>query len=151
MKASEWLIVALVVWLIWAGLGGGGIVPLPPAPIPGDGLRMLIVEETADRGKLPRPQAAILQSTRIREYLNSHCAKGADGKTPEWRQLDDDFTADQLKFEQPNFVKAYADAKTASGGKTPWLVISNGSSGVSTPLPATEDEVLAELKNYGGP
>lgn len=142
MKASEWLIVALAVWLIWAGLGGGGIVPLPPAPIPGDGLRMLIVEETADRGKLPRPQAAILTSTKVREYLKA--------KHGEFRQLDDDQTPEENAFMSENWRAAYERAKADSKGATPWCIISNGKTGESRALPASEDELLTLLKIYGG-
>ncbi len=40
--------------------------PSPPAPIPLPGLRVLIVYETAERGKMPREQDAILTSTTRR-------------------------------------------------------------------------------------
>lgn len=141
MKLQEWLIVAVAVWLIWAGLGGGGIVPSPP-PIPGDGLRMLILEETADRGKLPRPQAAILTSTKVREYLKA--------KSGEMRQLDDDQTAEETAFMSANWKAAYERAKADSKGVTPWVILSNGRTGESRPLPASEDELLTLLKSYGG-
>lgn len=153
MKPAEWIIAAVAAWLIWAGVNGGGVNPFDPPqppPIPGNGFRVLILEETADRDKLPREQAAILRSTVIRGYLNAKCAKAPDGKTPEYRILDDDLTPELLKFERPNFAEAFAKAKTDSQGKTPWLVVSNGETGTSRPLPVTVDETLKILKQYGG-
>jgi hypothetical protein len=122
----------------------------PPAPIKEAGFRVLILEEIADRSKLPRPQNAAINSTVMRGYMNGKCVKGADGKTPEWRDWDDDFTAEQLANESQLWRDAYARAKQDSAGKLPWLLVSNGKTGASVPFPATEAEVMTLLKKYGG-
>ena len=59
--------------------------PLPPAPIPVEGLRVLIVFETADLAKLPSGQQAILYGQTFRDYLDSVCVLGSDNKTHEWQ------------------------------------------------------------------
>lgn len=148
---GELALIVLLLAALWFASKGGGILPIPtPPPIPGEGLRVLIVEETADRGKLPRAQAEILTSTLVRGYLIAKCAKSPDGKTPEFRILDDDLTPDLLKFERPAFVSALARAIQDSAGHRPWLVVSNGSTGVSQPLPADVDATLSVLRKYGG-
>lgn len=116
--------------------------PTPdPAPIPVAGLRVLIVEETGERSKLPANQALILGSTVIRSWLNSACAKGADGKTPEYRIFDKDVS---LAAES----KVWQDAMARPRTQVPWLIISNGKTGYEGALPATVDETLALLKKF---
>lgn len=119
--------------------------PTPdPAPIPVAGLRVLIVEETAERSKLPANQAIILGSTVVRSYLNAKCAKGPDGKTPEYRLLDKDVS---MTAESKHWQDAMARPRTS----LPWLIISNpGVGGYEGPLPGTVDETLALLKKFGG-
>jgi hypothetical protein len=128
---------------------GGGIVidPPNPPPITEAGFRVLIVEETAERGKLPKDQLTILTSTEVRAYLNSHCVKGADGKTPEFRIFDKDT---DVSHESQIWQKAMAAAKTTPGFVTPWLIVSDGKKGSDGPLPANVADMLAELKKYGG-
>lgn len=130
---------------------GPGPVPPPdpppgpgpsPAPIPEAGYRVLIIEETADRGKLPKSQVTVLASTTLREYLNAKCAKGPDGKTPEWRQFDDDV---DLKNESSIWQAALKRERAS----LPWIIISTGKSGFEGPLPTTEDDALKLLKKYG--
>ena len=113
------------------------------APVAVKGFRFLIVEETEDRAKLTEPQRQILFSPDIRSYAAGHCAKGPDGKTPEFRIFDKD--AD-LSHESDVWRQFMAVKREA----TPWLVVSNGSSGFSGPLPATAADTLAILKKYGG-
>lgn len=119
-----------------------------PPPVPDVGFRVLMLEETADRGKLPRSQAALLISPSIRGYLSSKCTRGPDGKTPEWRLWDDDLTDDQLKFETEYFRKSYRKAVTEANGRLPWIYINNGAA--SFPMPQGESELLTQLKKYGG-
>ena len=117
--------------------------PTPPAPIPVAGLRVLIVEETEDRPKLPANQTLILGSTLLRSWLNASCAKGADGRSPEYRILDKD-------TPMATDAKHWQDAMKRPRSQLPWIVISNGTTGFEGPLPATVDETLALLKKFGG-
>lgn len=121
--------------------GGGGV-----APIPAEGFRVLIIEETGDRYKLSPGQLEALNSTLARDYMNSRCAKGVDGKTPEWRIWDDDFTAQDLSRES----KLWQDAYARPDGPLPWIVVSNGKSGTEQELPKSEADLINLLKQYGG-
>lgn len=122
-------------------------VPPGPTPMPGVGFRVFILEETAERD---RATALVLNSTRVREYLNAKCAKGPDGKTPEFRIWDDDITPGELSHAPENWRKAFERAKADSKGSVPWLIVSDSVRGESRPLPKTEDELLAVLRAYGG-
>jgi hypothetical protein len=118
--------------------------PTPtPSPIPGDGLRVLIVYESAELSKLPPAQATVLYSPEVRGYLDTHCAKGPDGKTPEWRVWDQNVPTGAE-------AKAWQDAMARKRDRLPWLVVGNGKAGFEGPLPATVDETLMLLKLYGG-
>jgi len=145
----------------------GGSPPVPPTPVPPTpvpptpdptppfavkGPRALILEETADRGKLPLSQLMVLTSTNLRSYLNSSVLKGPDGKTPEWRQWDDDYTDAQTKLDSEAWSVIYAKAKADAKGVTPWVffVDANGRA-TSQALPATEAETIELLRKAGGP
>lgn len=119
--------------------------PDNPAPIPLAGLRMLIIEESAERNKLPPAQASILFSTEIRKYLNGKCPAGSDGKTKEWRiwDYDSDTSAEEKHWQAAMNRKPGKD-------KLPWVIISNGKTGYEGPLPATVAETITLLKKYGG-
>jgi hypothetical protein len=125
-------------------------VPVPPSPDPKppvpntNGLLVLIIEEVGDRDKLPPGQLSTLKSTVIRSYLDTHCAKNSKG-VPEYRVYDKD-----QEPTESNFADALKLAKSTQGFKTPWIVISNGQTGESTPLPTTLDDSLKLLKKYGG-
>lgn len=122
---------------------GPGPGPSPgPSPIPLTGLRVLILEETADRAKLAPAQAAILTSTEIRAWLNSRCAKGESG-SPEFRVLDVDADVSLQ-------AKHWQDALKRPRTTLPWILISDGKQGHEGPLPGTIAETLSLLQKYGG-
>ena len=126
------------------------IVP-PPAPDPQPLTkleRVLILEETSDRSRLPSAQMAALMSPQVRGYLTTHCAKGPDGKTPEWRMWDDDLTGGQLGFVTEVWRLDYAKAKADSNGRTPWLLINGGAGSMA--FPASTTEACELLKKFGG-
>lgn len=117
--------------------------PVPPAPIPVAGLRVLIVEEAMDRAKLPAAQAAIIFDARVREYLNTKCVVGPDGRTREWNIFDQNvYTGDTSKLWQ--------DAMKRKRDSLPWILISDGKTGYEGPLPPTVEDTLNLLKKYGG-
>lgn len=117
--------------------------PMPPAPIPEPGLRVLIVYETADAGKMPPAQQNILYGQQTRDYLNQKCVVGPDGKTKEWRIWDKDVaTGSESQLWQTAMKRPRAS--------TPWLIVSNGTTGFEGPLPATVDDFLNLIKKYAG-
>lgn len=118
--------------------------PPDPAPIAQPGLRVLIVYETAELSKMPAEQRNVLYSKTVRDYLNSKCPAGADGRTREWRIWDKDVATDGES-------KLWQDAMSRPKRATPWILISNSpKGGFEGPLPKTVDETLALIKRYGG-
>lgn len=119
--------------------------PKPPAPDPTPQpgkLKILIVEETADRGKLPSSQMEVLFSPAIRAYVKTACSKSSDGN-PDFRVYD----VDTDTAKEAGWVQVAMKEPRAS---LPWVVLSNGVTGFSGPLPKTEAETLELLKKYGG-
>lgn len=130
------LVVALVLYF-----QGGGIVPVPPippvppeppAPIPVAGLHVLIVEETLERPRLPKEQLTILTSTEVRTVL--------DGKA-KWRILDKD-------APMQNDEKVWQDAMKLPRGTLPHVIVSNGKTGYSGPLPTDSKSFLELVDKY---
>jgi len=136
----------------------GGVQPPTPGPTPGpgptpsdvpiagDGFRVLIVEDAANRAKLPASQEVILFDKSVRDYLATKCVKGDDNKTPERRICDKGIDYSKQKVWADALERANSKAK----GTYPWIAISNGKEGFEGPLPKTVDETLALLKKYGG-
>lgn len=117
-----------------------------PPPIAGDGLRVLIVEETENRVNLTPDQREIILSRAdggVLSYLDSHCPKGPDGRTPEWRILDKD---QDLSADSPYWKEAFARTRST----LPWIVASNGRTGFEGPLDMKPAELLVKLKKLGG-
>lgn len=117
--------------------------PPSPAPIPVAGFRVLIVYESSALGTYPKGQAAILSSTLIRDYLSQKCVLGPDGKTREWRVLDQN--VDSLKDSS-----IWSDALKRPRTGLPWIIISDGSKGFEGLLPLDIDKTLDLLKKYSG-
>jgi hypothetical protein len=111
--------------------------PIDVAPVNVAGFRALLVYES-EQG-LPAPFAA----SSVREYLNTRCVKGEDGRTPDWRCWD------QHVDPQADFAVWQSYWKVPRSG-LPWVVVGNGRSGFSGPMPATADELLDLLKKHGG-
>lgn len=113
-----------------------------PTPQPGK-LRILIVEETADRSKLPTLQQDILFSPTVRTYIKTACSKSAEGN-PDFRVYDKDTdTSKEAAWVQT--------AMKEPRNSLPWIILSNGTAGYSGPLPANETATMELLKKYGGP
>lgn len=131
----------------------GPVPPGPPPPGPDvvvGKLWVVIVKDGAKLSELPSSQMQALLSTRIRDYCDSHCLMGADGKTPEFKVYD--FDTD-VSRQSPAIQKAFATAvedRKKAGASGPWLSVSNGKTGFSGPLPLTEAGVLEKLQVYGG-
>ena len=117
--------------------------PTPSAPIAGDGLRMLIVYDSAHADKLTTGQQAAVYGKSTRDYLNAKTPLGADGKTHEWRIWDKDVAVDAEE-------KVWQDAMKRPHASLPWLIVSNGKGGYEGPLPSGIEETMTILKKYGG-
>lgn len=111
-----------------------------PSPITEGGKRALIVYESSEKSKLPFDQQIALDSGTLREWLGEHTDKGPDG-APEFRVWDQDV---DLSFVSD----VWREAMTLERESLPWLIVSNGKTGYSGPLPGTEDEILAVLRRY---
>lgn len=109
-----------------------------PSPIPLAGLRVLVVSERTGT-PIPSDQQAILTSALVRQAL-SRCEKGSNG-VPEFRFFDPDVDLS----DQPQHWK---DAMKLPRASLPWVIISNGKTGFSGPLPKDVDSFLELLKGY---
>lgn len=121
----------------------GPTPPPGPSPIPAPGFRVLILYESAELTKLTRDQLLVLKSQEVRDYLNTKCVKGPDGKTAEWRIWDKDVDA---SAEQTHWQAALRRDKKSF----PWILIGTGTGGYEGPLPKNVSDTLSLLIKYGG-
>jgi hypothetical protein len=119
--------------------------PVPPGPGPVTGMRVLVVYETADLGKMPAAQQSVLYAKPVRDYLDAHTPLGADGKTHAWRFWD-------ANVDPKGDEKVWADLLARPHATTPWVVIADkdGKPAFEGPLPGTITDTLTLLKKYGG-
>ena len=115
--------------------------PGPVEPVVAGNLRVLIVEETAERHRLMPDQIAMLTAGEVRNYLIAKTAKV--GNTPGYRILDKD--AD-LKHEDGYWRELMGKPRQS----VPWIVIKNDKTEYAGPLPKSLVEVMGLLKKYGG-
>jgi hypothetical protein len=123
--------------------------PKPPpspdngeAPIPATGLRVLIVYESAQLGKMPAAQQAIIYSVPLRRYLDSVCTDDPQtGSGKAWWILDQNTNISGL-------AKLWQDAMKRPKKSVPWLVVSNGQAGFEGPLPADVEQTKALVAKY---
>lgn len=121
-----------------------------PQPTVGK-LMVVVVREAKQMSTWPSSQVIALMSAEVRDYCNSHCLTGADGKTPEYKVYEPDTDVSKQSPAIQKAFKTALDDMAAAKSKGPWLTISNGKTGFSGPYPTMEPEVLAKLKLYGGP
>lgn len=131
--------------------------PIPdPTPNPDEdasinpaGFTVLILHE-AQEFNLSEKTLQILNSTKIKAYLNAKTVKESGGFVA-WRSWDDDYSDDAFKGQSSFWTIAYRKAIQSSNGKRPWLLISTKDKTVQFDLSdKTELETLALLKKYGG-
>ncbi len=119
--------------------------PKPPSPIAEPGFRVLIVYETGELSKLTEQQRNVIYSQGVRTYLDSKCIAGPDGKTKEWRIYDKDIA---MSGESKIWQGAMERVKKDSKFKTPWILISTGTTGYEGPLPEDANSTIELLKKY---
>lgn len=130
-----------------------GILPQPPVPVPDPpgpkpqpaavtpipepGNRVLVIYDAMANNGAESP----IYSQAIRDYLNSKCITGQDGKTKEWRIWDKSATS-----TIPLWSAALARPRQGS----PWIIISKGGTlgGFEGPLPQSPEATLTLLKKY---
>lgn len=120
------------------------VVVDPIKPIPGTGIRALILRDEKTEGVLPASQRQALQATTLEDWLSATCAKDADN-IPMYRKWDGILTADQIT-ESEDWKTAFAMAKERSKGVRPWIEGSDGTKTISQALPLTEAEIKTLLK-----
>lgn len=139
----DWVLNAILVILLWNVIQPPGcvqpIIDPDPAPIPAPGFRVLVVEETEERQNLPQDQLNALMSTTWREYCDQHCVKVDN--VPEYRVFDQN---QDMEHESDIWKAAMARPRT----QLPWIIVSNGKTGVEKPYPANLDEKMALLRQY---
>lgn len=119
--------------------------PKPPEPKPVGKLgKALIVYETADLSKMPRPQHAVLFSKTVRDYLSAKCVTEPDGKTRAWRIFDKDVDAS-------SDTRGWADLLKRPRQSVPWVVLTDAAGAVlhEGPLPGDVEQTLALLRKWG--
>jgi hypothetical protein len=108
-------------------------------PIAGPGFKVLIVYEIKRKADVVN----IIQAAKVLAYLRANCAVGGPGgRTPEYRILAQ--TTDMSTAE-----KEWQDAMKRPRASLPWIIISNGTNGVTSyegPLPGSADDTVALLK-----
>lgn len=126
---------------------------LPPDPVPDDddddpdpqaewdvpGLSVVITAEQGQLGMLPIDQAAIFADGAFRSWLNDI----TDGRSRMW---DDDLSDFQ---NAPDFLAAgHAIAVGEADSDQPWIVVGNGKSGTSQPLPESIAATKTLIERY---
>lgn len=120
--------------------------PNPP-PTPISGLKVLIVEDTAARPKLPAAQESLITGKPFRDFLDAKCAADPDTMTKKaWRIADKD-------TDLRSVAKFYQDAQAkARANPMPRIVIGSDAGVVyEGPLPANLAEAQALVGKYGKP
>lgn len=117
-------------------------VPPSPAPIPVAGFRVLIVEETAERGKLTAGQRAAIFGKATRDFLDAKCIKESN-QAGYWI-LDKDVNVSGLA---DHWRVVFSRERKSH----PWLIVSNGKTGWEGPLPDKIEDTMALLVKYSSP
>jgi hypothetical protein len=118
--------------------------PQPPAPIPTAGFRVLIVynKQAMENERYAKEQTDFMYSGDSLAYLNRVCTKGPDGKTAEFRIWPDTTPTDRA----PAIWQEAMRLPRSGLDTNPWLIISNGTTGYSGPMPRTD--ITAFVKKF---
>lgn len=119
---------------------------------PSKALVVVIVEDETRQEPLTSGQVVAMGAASVQEYLDAHCAKGADGKTPEAKKYkkgtDVSKQSEAVQKLHAEVVKRMDKDKT--GAKDPYIGIQAGRKTAIGPVPEGEQNMLGLLKKYGG-
>jgi hypothetical protein len=133
-------------------IGAGPRPPPLPPPGPGPtpaptGFRVLFIYNST--ANLSREQYNILFSTKIVDYLNTHCVKAGPQNIPEWRKWSPKVNVTEKESKtMVDLWNSIDHAKIAD--KLPQIVIAVNGQAETFALPATEADTIALLKTKGG-
>lgn len=121
-----------------------GPTPSDPSPFSGEGVRVLILYETADSATYSKEHQAIMApSKEVSEFLNGICTAYGTTGTKAWRVWDKDTRPETVS--DTSFRGALTAAKPTG---FPWLIVGNGTSGFSGPLPATTAKFKEQVQKF---
>lgn len=109
------------------------------APFPADGLSVVITAEQSELGRLPIEQAAIFAEGEFRAWLTEI----TDGRSRMW---DDDLS--NFEYAPDSLVAGHRVAVEDADDNEPWIVISNGRTGTSQPLPDSIEATKSLVEQY---
>ena len=115
-------------------------VVVPDDKIVGHEFRALIIEDVTARARLPKVQLAMLTAKEVRDFLKENCVKDDKGN-PQFRIVD--------KTTELTGVWATVRSK-GEPTSYPWIILVNGKSFVSKPLPQQWPEFKTDLETYAG-
>jgi hypothetical protein len=131
-------------------LGGSPGPAVPPVtPTTTGKLQVLFLHESEDLAEYTPEQVAVINSNKIRMYLNTHCDK-INGD-PQWRRLDNDVPKNQLRDENVETWWERIEETKAKSGEKLWLVIyKDGIKVHDQEVTSDEEETLELLQSFGG-
>ena len=109
-------------------------------PVPGDGLHLLVIYETDDRVSMPAGQRSIIDSVPVRQWLREK------GFVDENHKSTARFFDPQTELVEED--QWFRDALALKTESLPWMIVSNGKSGFSGPLPKTIEEFKAVVGRF---
>jgi len=116
--------------------------PRPPTPGPVEKLSVLIVEESADRARLPASQQSILFGRTVRTWLNENCQDWPEGKIRDWGIFDRD-------SDLSGYSKTLQEMMNRKRNGLPWIVIHGDGKVVHEGLlPESVSKTMELLKKY---
>lgn len=123
-----------------------------PKPIPAKDFRVLFLfESSGGKMKLTQEQSNIVNSPKVREYLNRKTPLGgADGRTRDYRFWDQDIVRNIAQQKDSDVWNGIGQTATAWLDQLPAVIVFNGTAGTHYPFPATETQLLELLKKHGG-
>lgn len=122
--------------------------PKPPAPTPPAVFRVLITvnKQRANDGAERRGQWSAVQEKEVTDYLRAHCTKDEVLGTAGFR-IWDVSVINSVGDDLPFWKQLAAMPRTEDF----WIEINDGKGGYHGKLPASKADLLAILKQFGGP
>ncbi len=117
--------------------------PVPPVPPPVALPKVLIIEESSERTKLPASQQMVILGKPMRDWLNAKCAPDpATDSGKGWAIWDKDVDASGAS-------KFYQDALKQPRTSVPWVVVGDDTTiSYSGALPTTTSATIALLSKH---